>query len=432
MKVSFEDAGPCRKAIHIDVPATEAMPEYEEVVQLYVRAAPVKGFRQGKAPRSVVEKRFSRDIVEETKDRLLPRLYQRALEQESVRPVAIVDLSDVTFDRQKGMHFKVTVDVPPQFKLPKYKKISLKGQPVEVKEEQVSAAIQQLLESRAHFEDAAARPAREGDLACVDYQGECEGKPVEEIVRDVPAVGKNADFWVYLGAPELLPGLAKGMVGMVKDEERRIPVAFPGDYRVAALAGKSATYTVRVKGIRERVLPKLDKELLTQLGVDSEDALKQKVRENLLQAAEANEKSRLKERIAEFLLQETKLDVPQTVVEHRTNQTIQNIVRGILSEGGTREDIQKQRDQILSAAARSAADRVKLSYILSRIADEETIQVTDAEVEERMKGIATRNGIPLERLKAALSKDGAEENLKSDIRADKAMDFLLENAKVKK
>ncbi|MDI6773785.1 MAG: trigger factor [Verrucomicrobiota bacterium] len=432
MKVSFEDAGPCRKAILIDAPASEVLGEYDQVVDLFVKGANVRGFRQGRAPRHIVERQFARGILDETRDRLLPELYRKALEQERINPVAVVGVSDARFDKQQGMQVRVTVDLPPEFSLPKYGKIALNGRPVEITEKQVAEALEVSLESRARFQDVTGRAVKAGDLVKVDYEGQIEGRSVASLAPSLPGVGKGTDFWMLMDEPGFLPGFTNALVGANVGEERTVTVSFPQDHSVAALAGKAGAYRVRVKGVREKVRPILGPDLFGQFGVDSEASLRQKIREDLLKMAEAAEKVRLKDELAAFLLEKTEIDLPQVVVEHETNQAITSIVRRALMEGGSREQIERQKEAIVNAATRSSAEKIKLAYILSRIADEEKIQATEADVESHMQAVAARYKMPLERLKAAMAKDNADEKLKSDLRAEKTMDFLLEQAKIKR
>ena len=137
MKVVIEDAGPCRKILRVSAPAEVVRPVYEEVLGGYARVAKIDGFRPGRAPLNVTERFYSKAIAQETKDRLVPRLYRDALKQEGLTPVAIVSVGDVILNKDTGITFKVTVDVPPDFKLPKYHKIALKANPVEITDAQV-------------------------------------------------------------------------------------------------------------------------------------------------------------------------------------------------------------------------------------------------------------------------------------------------------
>jgi len=430
MNVTLEDGGPCRKVLHISAPAESVRPEYQKVVAEIGTVAKVDGFRVGKAPLAFVERRYAKTIAEETRERLVPRLYREALKQENLTPVSIVSVGEVKLGREQGISFRVVVDIPPEFSLPRYQKIPLQANPAEVSDQAVDEAYGRILDRFARFEETAAHPVREGDLALIDYRGECDGKPVSDLGADAAAVGEGKDFWVMAGLPEFLPGFAKGLIGAAAGETRTLPVAFPADFRVPSLAGKSASYAVQVKAIREKVRPPADPEFLKRFDVESEDALRAKVRRQLAEAAERSEKERQKSDIIKYLLDNTQFDLPQTVVDEETDLAIRGMVRRIVMDGGTREQVREMRESIVNAATRSAAERVKVSYILSRIASEEKIDVADGEADRRIDAMAKEYGMPPEKMRAELEKRNGMESLKSDIRAEKTLDVLLGSAKV--
>jgi trigger factor len=431
MNVRVEDDGPCRRILHIEAPFEEIAGEYENILAAYSGATRVPGFRKGRAPGGVVERRYRKQITEDTQERVLPRLYRAALEQEKVSAVAIVGVADVHVDREQGVRFRVTVDVAPEFALPRYRKIVLKRERVEVTDEDVRTSFDRLLDRFSRFEDIGGRPVNEGDLVLIDYRGVIDGKPVEEVVPGNKGVGEAQDFWAVAGEPELLPGIGKSLVGLSIGDRKDIAVAFPDDFRLAALAGKTATYSVEIKGIRQKVLPDLDEEFLKQFDVDSEAALRDRVREDLRKAREAEERERLKGEISKYLLDKVDFDLPRAIVQEETRLTIRSMAERFARSGATREQLEQRQEEIMSAASETSTERVKLSYILNRIAEAEEIRASEEEVEERIGALAARYRMPPERFRAELEKRNGLENLRSEVRADKTMTFLLENAKIK-
>ena len=432
MDVTIEDAGACRKVMRVKALADAVREDYDRLVSLYAGQARIAGFRKGKAPTKIVEQQYKQSIAEQAKEELVPRLYSEALKQEGVTPVAIVGVSEVVFSKDEGINFNVTLDVSPQFKLPRYKKITLRKNKIEVAEKEVDETITRIRESRARYEDVEGREIRDGDLVRIDYCGTCEGKPLADAAPENPALSDGKDFLVLVGGVEVIPGLAAGLLGATVGENRNVDVAFPDDYRVAPLAGKPAVFEVEVKGIRERILPPLDENLLKELEVETEAALRDKVCEDLRLAAEQTEQGRLREEINRFLLEKTKFDLPQAIVEQETRLMVRNMIRRIASQGGTQEHIAQQQDAILNTATETSKERVKLSYILSRIADAEDIAVADPEVEKRIEELAGYYRMPKDQFRAELEKRNGIENLRGDIRSEKTIDFLLENAKIKK
>ena len=432
MEVTVENAGPCRKVMHVNAPADAIAPGYSEVVSAFTNVAKVPGFRHGKAPAKIIEKRYSDKIAEEAKERLVPEFYRKALEKEGIVPIAIVKVDDVSLKKEVGLEFNVTIDVAPEFKLPKYKKITVREGSVDVSDQQVDDAMARVQEQFGRFEDVDGRTARQGDLLKVDYAGACDSRPIADIAPGDAELGSGKDFMVFLGEPEFLPGVAKGLDGAETGETRKLNVDFPESFRVKALAGKQAEYTLTVKGIQERTVPELDQTHFGQLGVDSLDALRIKVREDLMENALQREKASQREQIAKFLIDKTQLEIPQSVVEEETKYAVRGIVQDIARRGATDEQISEQREAIMITATHTSTERVKLSYILNSLAEKEGIEIEDSEVDSRIEAMAERYRMTIEALREELTKRNSLEGLRSELRAEKTMGFLHSHAKIKR
>lgn len=431
MKTKLENAGPCRKLLHISAPTDEVMPEYNNLLKVYKQQARIPGFRKGKAPEAVVERRFRKELIEDAQDRLLPRLYREAIEKEKANPVAVVDVHDVEFEKERGLSFKVTLDIAPDFKLPRYTKISLKRNKVEVKDKQVEESIERLRQSSARYEEAGDRGVKDGDFVKCDFSGEIDGRPISEISAEAGVVSTGKDFSLLVGEADIIPGLSKGILGAKRGEERTAEVEFPADFRLKSLCGRKAVYKVKVNGIRERILPELNEEFAKKFDAESIPALRETIRKEMLESAERNENDRLKGEIIQHLIEKTKMDLPMSVVEQEKAVMVRNIVNRIATQGATREQIESQRDTILDQASKNSEERVKTTYILSRIAEEEKISVEDKDVDDRISQMAARYGMPAEKFRAELEKRNSIEGLRSDLRAEKTLDYLYENAKIK-
>jgi trigger factor len=431
MKCATEKAGICRKIITVTAGDDEVAPEYGNVLKRYVAAARIDGFRKGKAPAAIVEKSFARDILEETKSRLVPQFYRAALKQEEIAAVAIVDVQDVQIARGRGLSFRVVVDVAPDFKLPKYRKIAIKRANVDVTDDQVNESFNRLRESSSRFVDVAGRGVKKGDFIRCDFRGECEGRPFAELGKEAAIFGEAKDFSLLVGGADLVPGFSDGVIGAEVGQEKAASIRFPDDFRVKPLGGKSAVFKFIVNSIREKTLPEIDQEFLKRFGVESESVLKDKIRDDLRRFSEERGKENEKSEIINALLDQTEIDVPQSIVEQERSMMIREIVNRIAMQGATKEQIEGRRNDILDTATRSSLERVKTSYILSRIAEEEKIGVNDDEVSGRVTALAARYEMQPERLRAELEKRNSMEGLKSDIKAEKTLEFLRVNAKIK-
>ncbi len=432
MKIEVEDAGKCRKHVHVEASAEKIQPEYDRLVQEYRKVARIPGFRKGRAPAEVIEKRFYKDILENTKQNLLPRIYREAVDEKEMAPVAVVDVSNESIGKDEGLSFDFTIDVAPEFKLPRYGKISLKGEKTEVTGEEIEEATHRVRDSMARYEENSEQPAGQGDMLQLDYSGKIDGKPVGEIAPVSTGLGEGVDFWVILSDQEFLPGFSKQLEGASAGESMTVKVSFPEGYHVGEVAGKEASYDVTVKRVRKKVLPDMDEEFFKSMDVGNEEEFREKVREELVSAKENSEKRRLKNEISRHLLDKTDMEVPVSQLEQEKNAIARNMIQNMAQQGLGRKQLEQRKDQILSEAQKTSVDRVKLMYILGRIAEEENIEVSESEVEERIESMAAGYGMDKARMKAELEKQNALARIKSELRQEKTLDFLLEQAKIKK
>lgn len=429
MKVDTQASGACRMKLIVKAEAAETRQEYEEIVSLYVNQGRLPGFRQGKAPRAIVERQYRREIDSDVRSRLIGMFYRRALTEAKITAVAVVDVTDVIFSPETGISFVAVVDVAPEFKLPKYKKIPLKEETPTVTNEQVEAQIDRLRNMLARFEDAPADYVlARGDLARIDYSATCDNKPLKELFADAARLAEGADFWAQVNEPEFIPGLALGLEGAKAGETREIKVKFEKDFHVEAVRGRKVVYTVQIKQARQRIMP-VDADVCARVGMPDIETIRARTRADLQTSAENREKERQRNEVVEFLLKRTEFDLPESVVAEETNLTVRSMLRDVVGRGATREDIEKHRETILGHATTASKDRVRLRYILSRIAEEEKIEVTDAELDARLKLMAEQNRMPIEKLRETVEQRHGIEGLRTDIRAEKALDQLVEEAK---
>jgi trigger factor len=264
----------------------------------------------------------------------------------------------------------------------------------------------------------------------MDYTATCDGKPLQEICPDFANLAVATDFWAAVDEPEFIPGLALALEGAKAGDAREVKVRFEKDFQVEALRGKKAVYSVKIKQIRSRIMPE-DADVCKRIGMEDMNTLRDHIRKDLLAAAETRERDRQRQEVVDFLIKRTEFELPQSVVDEETNLTIRGMVQDVVGRGATREDIAKNREALQSAAANAAQDRVRLRYILARIAEEEKVEVADAEVEVRLKEMAAQYRMPLEKLRATIEERHGIEALRSDIRNEKALNALVEEAKSK-
>ncbi len=431
MKVLIEDAGPCRKKVRIEMPAEEVTKEYEAVVTEFARTASVPGFRPGRAPRQIIERRYGKSILGDLRDRLVPRGYRDAVKQEKIDAVSILDLEEPTIVKGQSMSFTVTVDVPPVFDLPTYQGIPLTDELKPVSDEQVNAVIERLRAEVARYEEVKDRPVAEHDMVQVDYEATLDGQPLEDAVPQSHGLGKARDFWITVEDDAFLAPLGTSLKGAAIGEAREVDVPFREGFPIAELVGKTGRFRATVKTIRVRILPAADDPaFLKSMQASSAEELRERLRADMERAAKADESRRRRNEISRFLLDRAKMDLPQSLVQSRTQRNIYNFVRDSTSRGVAEKDIRDNKERIFQGAQRSAEDSLKLRYILHRIADAEKIEVTPAEVDAEIQYLAGRWRMRPDQARARIEEDNGLTDLIEDLKAGKALDLLESRAKI--
>ena len=431
MNVSVEDVGPCRKRLRIELPAERVQKEYAGRLDRYTALAELPGFRKGRAPRAVVERRFSRNLADETREQLIREGYREAVEQTKLDVVALVDVESVAFDVGHPLSFGALVDVPPVFELPTYKGIPLTGQPTVVSDTQVEEAIAQIRERSASFEVMTGRPVQKGDLVQVDFDAVCDGRPLADIAPKAAGLGQARDYWIRADERAFLPELGDALIGTSVGDQKEVGVDFAQDFSVSELAGKHAVYTVSTKAVREPKLPELDESFLKGLGVESVEQLHERVRESLQQTADAAEQRQRRDQVVRYLLEKTQIDVPESLVQAQTRSAVYDMVRHNRMRGISREEIESHRDDIFGAAAQSAVETVKLRHILRRVATEESLKASEEDVTAEIQRLAAETGVTPEQVRSDLEQHELLDDLSDDLRRRKALEWLLQQAEVR-
>lgn len=432
MNIDVKRDGACRRTLGIEVDAERVDGEYADILDQYFRNALVPGFRKGKAPKKMVEQRFRKDISEEAKKRLISNSYHDALKEEGLEVVSVLDLQDGDFEPASALKFSVAVDVKPDFNLSDYKGIKVKGESTEPTKDEIEDGLRNVLEQFAQYEEIDDRPIERNDMAKIDYTATTDdGQSLSEVAED-ENLAEREDYWVLVNSHAFLPEMEQALIGCSIGDETDVDVEFGDDFEDDNLAGRKAIYHVEVKAIKGKKTPELDETLLERLGFESEDALRERLRSNMVSGKKNRENNRLREEICEYLLKKTKIEVPQSEVEGMMDDVIKDIVRREMQKGTQREDIENRREEIFKEAKGLAEERLKLNYILARIADEEGIEVTDSDVEEYMQQEAGRYGMPVEQIREKLLENSSEDSVKSGLRPGKAVEMLLEEADVKR
>lgn len=395
----------------------------------FQKEAALPGFRPGKAPRELVLKKYEKDIQDEVKRKLIGDAYRKAIEEKKIDVLGYPDIEEIQFGRGQALQFAATIETAPEFQLPEYKGLPVKREAKSVTDEDVERAINLLREQQVKFETVA-RPAQNGDIAVVNYTGTSDGKPLTEIAPTAKGLTEQKNFWVEMRSGAFIPGFSDQLLEAKAGDRRTVNVDFPADFVTKDLAGRKGVYEVEVVEVKEKVLPPLDDTFAKSFDAENLEKLRAGVRKDLENELKFKQGKDARNQILRGLLSRVTFDLPEGSLARETRNVVYELVQENAKRGVSREIIEKEKDAIYSAAAGSAKERVKLSFLIQRIADKEEIKVGQEEILQRVQALATIYQISPEKFLKDLQKRNGLVEIYDQLAHEKVMQFLENNAKV--
>jgi trigger factor len=432
MKVEVERQPGFVSKLQIELPPEEVAKEWDAIANSFVRFAKIPGYRPGKAPRAVIDKRFRKEIQDELTKKLVSKSYHDAVEKEQLRVASLTNIEDIQFGEDKSMRFRATVVIAPEFELPDYKNIPVQLPDTKVSDAEVEEALERLREQSADFVDVPGRGLRMGDFAVLDFEGSVDSKPISEIA---PQASNNLQagkkFWLHLAPDNFLPKFCEQLVGQKPGETRLVIVEFPADFPVKELAGKKADYAVTVREVKEKVLPPIDDALAAKIVTGKTLVDLRQLLERDIEHAKEHDVERAKEsQIMKYLHERIQFELPPALLQNETRRALAELVQRNREHGVTDEMLKEKERELIDGAAGVAAHRLKTNFILHRIAERENIQVAKEDVDLRIRQEAARYDISPEKMRKELQQKDVLDDVAEQILLGKTLDFLKANVSV--
>lgn len=386
----------------------------------------VDGFRKGHVPEDVIEKTFADDIRDEILNRVIREEYAEVLKDKSFRPVSELQITDLKLEKD-SLKVNLKVAVFPEFDLPEYKGLNIELEKVEVSDEDVSSQLDKMLSRAKKYEKTIREEAKNGDIATIDFEGFVDGVAFEG--------GKAEGHKLELGSKTFIDNFEEQIIGHKVGEEFEVNVKFPEEYHSENLKGKPAVFKIKLHSLEEIVLPELNDDFAKENGADTLEDLKTNVRANLLVEKENQAKNVKLSKIVEKIVDGVNLEVPEILVEQDIDANISQFVQQLQMQGMnlesylsmTGQTVEKMREDLRANAIKG----IKTSFVLSKIGETEDIKVSDEDIENELKNIASMYGMDVEAIKSELEKSGELGRyigrINSQLFFGKINQFLLEN-----
>jgi trigger factor len=433
MNVVVENLPNCITTLKVEVEPEKVSKVWNDVAGTYTKLARIPGYRVGKAPKAIIEKKFQKEIREELEKKLLSEACKEAINEKGIKVLSLTQVEDVEIAEDKTMKFTATLVTRPDFQLPVYKGLVVPLRSTDVTEEEIDESLNQLREQAADFVDLKEdRGAQMEDFIVIDYRGTVDGAPVSEKFPKAGApLSGNDDFWIHMVHEAFFPGFSEALVGAKPGETRAFEIEVPAEFPVEGLPGQKIQYSVTIKQIKEKVLPALDDTFAGTIAKGKTLAeLRELAREELGRQKKIDVETAKRSEIMRQLLSQVECELPVDLVRQETRRILADIVRENQARG-VGDDVLKQNEQeILGSAAQNARDRLKGTFILLRIADTENIKATQQEFDQRIAYLAARYDMKPDKLVKKLDERNAIDQILEEVLTGKVLDFLAANASV--
>jgi len=413
----------CRRELDLEIPAEEVTKATERVAKELARVARVPGFRPGKAPVSLIKRRFADDIKGEVLQSLVPERVEKAVAEQKLSPVSQPQVDKLDFNEGQPLKFRAVFEVLPEFELGTYKGLEIEMPPMDVTDEDVNKALEETRERAATFAPVEGRAVENGDFTQLKLVGTPQdgGEPI------------NADSVLcHVGAEETMEPFNESLRGANIGDHKEFDVEYPADYPDEKLAGKKFHYAADITGIKTKKLPELNDEFAKDVSdAATLEELKTKIRESLVHQRDHRQKDLQRERVITELVKLHDFPVPESLVESQMDVRLERMVRSLAQQGVDPRAVNLDWSALRGRQQDRAKDDVKAELIIDRIASTEKIDVTDEEVEHELEHLAGHSGESVEAIRARLTKQGALDRMKAKLRSDKTLDWLAQNANVR-
>jgi len=423
---TVEDAGPCKKKLAFSIPSDEVKKAIEASIGELRRKAIIPGFRRGHAPVGLIEKRFGTDIRKDVKANLVFRKYQAALKAKSLDAISDPDLNLDAIEMVDGkpLNYDLTVEVWPQFELAGFEGMKLEKPWVEPRPEEVEAELKALQMRTTTFEEISAEGAAATDFVLCDYTVTAEGK---EVINAKDAGIRPEDGVVgrlkVAAAKEALSGKKTG-------DTVNLVFTIDAEYYQEEFRGKEAQLALNVKGIRRPKTPEATDAWAKELGFESLEELKTVVSRNVVAAKESNADAALRQQVYDKLIEILNFELPEDAVRRQQKAVLLRERQGLTYRGATEEDLAKVNDKLEQASLDKAQRDLKLFFILSKIAEKEAIEATDADVEMRIAELASRYRTTVAKMREHMKREGMLDEVILEIREEKTVAHILSKAEI--
>jgi trigger factor len=456
LNITVTDQENCKKQVRVEIPGDAVRAETDKVATELARQVNVPGFRRGHVPKSVVKTRFKKELRDEVLSHLLPHSLGDAIREKELKVVGEPSIENLNFGDDESIDVTFIVEVIPEFELSNYKQISISKRVYKIRDEDVEKTIERLRQGQAELVPVEDRGARAGDIVTVNITGrfeeieptgaaesagsENQGKekddaqtPSGEDTSPKDGEIKQQDLEIEVGGQGVLKEFTEALEGARLGDTRTLSVDYPADYKPEQYAGRRMNYAAEITAVRVKELPEADDEFARSVSEDFKtiDELRSDIRSRLEREAEHKTDSELRAAVIEQLVDRNRFDVPEFVVEKQIDSRLQGFFRQLSSQGMDPRQLKINWEDMRETQRERAEREVRGTLILDRIGQTEKIEVSEDEMNQELEQYAASMNQSIDALRARLTKEGALDSIKEQVKNRKALDLVIASADIR-
>ncbi len=435
MNITVTDQEQCKKQLRIEIPGEVVREETEKVATSLARQVNIPGFRRGHVPKSVVKSRFRKELRDEVLAHLLPHTLGDAIREKDLKVIGEPAIEDLKFGDDESIDVTFTIEVKPEIDLSNYKELPLKKRVYKIRDEDVDQTVERLRQQQAELVPVEDRGAQSGDIVTATLTGRPEPAPDKAEAEEQQAEPeseeiKQEDMEIEIGAEGVLKEFSEALTDARPGDTKTFSVAYAEDYKPEQFAGRRFNYTADVTTVRAKELPEADDEFAQSVGEDFKtlDELRAHIRSTLEREAGNRTESEFRSTVMEALVDRNRFPVPEFVVEKQMDSRLNTLVSQLASQGMDPRRLQIDWEGIREGQRERAEREARGTFILDRIAEVEKIEVSEEELNHELEHYAASMNQTVAALKARLTKEGALDSIRLQVRNRKALDLVIASA----
>ncbi len=419
--------GECAYVVKVVVPAANKQKQADTLYDELKHDAEVPGFRRGRAPRKLIERKFAKAVRGEVEGKLVNAAFRKLLEDNKLKAIGLPDIEGLEAEQERKdddpLAFTLKFEVAPRVELGKYRGISVERPIVSVDEKDLKEAIDEVRNRYSTFEEVTRGKAKEGDQVVIDFEGTIDGEPFQ---------GGHAQNYPYiLGTKRFFPEFEEVLLGAKAGNEFSCDVKFPEEGGAEKLRGKTANFKITVKAVKRKSAPALTDEFAKQTGFENIADLKEKTREELRASSVRMSESITRSRALDAVIQSSTYEIPKSLIEEVAKEHFEREVRHLMQHRVPAHTIEERSKELMEQARASAVSEIKQITTLNEIGEAEGIEVTEEDFEKEAESIATRYGFEAETVSRFMSSESDRRGMyEGRILRAKALDVIVQHADI--